>query len=346
MSESLRHVIVYHDPQWFNAWPAIHGIWCWGQEILVGFERGHYVAKQREHSFDRSRPIRPVLARSLDGGETWSLEIADELAEPEEPKSCPGDVDFAHPDFALKCRNDQFYTSYDRGHKWQGPYQLPDFGKRLTSRTDYIVNGPGDCHLFLSAFEPRVEAGIQDRAFCVRTTDGGRSFQFLSWMTGEPITVRSVMPRTARLPDKRMVSALRRRLDVKTPEGTEQNVWIDVYHSADNGQSWKFLSKVADTGTANGNPPSLALLADGRLCVAYGFRGDPLGIRAKLSADGGATWGEEIVLRGDGRTWDLGYPQMVQRPDGKLVTVYYYTTSDRPEQHIAATIWEPDQVST
>jgi hypothetical protein len=69
-------------------------------------------------------------------------------------------------------------------------------------------------------------------------------------------------------------------------------------------------------------------------------------MRAKLSANSGATWGEEIVLRGDGRTWDLGYPQMVQRPDGKLVTVYYYTTADHPEQHIAATIWDPDQVGT
>ena len=47
------------------------------------------------------------------------------------------------------------------------------------------------------------------------------------------------------------------------------------------------------------------------------------------------------MLRDDGRTWDLGYPRMVQRPDGKLVTIYYFTTSENPEQHIAATIWDP-----
>jgi len=222
---------------------------------------------------------------------------------------------------------------------------LPSFGRKLTSRTNYSVNGPRGCLLFLSAFEPRVEAGIQDRAFCARTTDGGRSFQFISWLTGEPIAVRSVMPSTIRISGDIIISALRRRLDVKKPEGAVQSAcWIDVYRSANNGQSWEFLSKVADTGAHNGNPPSLVKLADGRLCVAYGFRDAPQGMRAKLSTDIGRTWGDEIILRDDGRTWDLGYPQMVQRPDGKLVTIYYYTTADRPEQHIAATIWDPDSI--
>jgi hypothetical protein len=60
-----------------------------------------------------------------------------------------------------------------------------------------------------------------------------------------------------------------------------------------------------------------------------------------LSDDDGQSWGGEIILRDDGRNWDLGYPRMVQRLDGKLVTIYYYTTDHDPEQHIAATIWDP-----
>jgi hypothetical protein len=83
-------------------------------------------------------------------------------------------------------------------------------------------------------------------------------------------------------------------------------------------------------------------LRDGRLCVAYGYRSGILGIRAKLSSDEGRSWGTEIVLRDDGRTWDLGYPRMRQRSDGKIVTIYYFTTEENPEQHIAATIWEPE----
>jgi hypothetical protein len=85
-------------------------------------------------------------------------------------------------------------------------------------------------------------------------------------------------------------------------------------------------------------------LEDGRLCVAYGYRSKPHSIRAKLSNDQGNTWGEEIILREDGRTWDIGYTRTVQRKDGKLVTVYYYTTAENPQQHIAGTIWDPDRV--
>jgi hypothetical protein len=84
-------------------------------------------------------------------------------------------------------------------------------------------------------------------------------------------------------------------------------------------------------------------LRDGRLAVAYGVRRPPFGIRAKLSSDEGRTWGEEITLRSDGRTWDLGYPRMVQRNDGNLITFYYFTTTEIPEQHIAASIWDPNQ---
>ena len=56
---------------------------------------------------------------------------------------------------------------------------------------------------------------------------------------------------------------------------------------------------------------------------------------------GAWSWGEEIVLRDDGGNWDLGYTRTLQRPDGKLVTVYYYNTDKDSERFIAATIWDP-----
>ena len=98
----------------------------------------------------------------------------------------------------------------------------------------------------------------------------------------------------------------------------------------------------AVTDTGRGNPPSMVRLRDGRLALTYGVRAEPYGIRAKLSADGGRTWGPELVLRADAADWDLGYPRTVQRADGKLVTVYYYNDSKAPERYIGATIWDPD----
>jgi hypothetical protein len=89
------------------------------------------------------------------------------------------------------------------------------------------------------------------------------------------------------------------------------------------------------------NPPSLVHLKDGRLALTYGRRTAPFGIRARLSSDHGATWGEEIVLRSDGGSWDLGYTRSVQRPDGKMVTVYYFNDAPDHERQIDATIWDP-----
>jgi hypothetical protein len=200
--------------------------------------------------------------------------------------------------------------------------------------------------VFLSAEEKGVQVDeYSDRAFCARTTDGGLSWHFLGWMTGEPIGVRSVMPTTVQVSDSHLVSAMRRRIDRglggERPPVTEN--WIDAYESKDNGITWNFLSKVGETdrGKHNGNPPALIRLCDGRLVAAYGYRGIPYGIRARISKDNGATWGSVFYLRDDGGTWDLGYCRMLQRPDEKIVTVYYYNTPERIEQHLAATIWEP-----
>ena len=50
-----------------------------------------------------------------------------------------------------------------------------------------------------------------------------------------------------------------------------------------------------------------------------------LGQRACISADGGQTWDyeNEIVLRNDAPSDDLGYPATIECADGSLLTVYY-----------------------
>ena len=58
----------------FAGWPANHGIWAWGDEILVGFSRGTYKDLGPYHHIDREQPEEHLLARSLDGGLTWTVE--------------------------------------------------------------------------------------------------------------------------------------------------------------------------------------------------------------------------------------------------------------------------------
>lgn len=348
-----RHIDVYKETGRFGGWPANHGIWIWGNEILVGFSRGYYKDLGPErHNIDREKPEEHWLARSLDGGETWTLEHPTEkgmlipqgtsLHGTEAPGQeikpavdCPGGIDFTHPDFALTARMSslesepsRFYYSTDRGKNWSGPYKLPLFGQKgIAARTDYEVFGPQECMLFLTSSKTN---GKEGRPFCARTTDGGKTWNFVSWIAPEP-TGYSIMPTTVRLSTDGLLTAVRHR------EGDHS--WLDAYLSEDRGNTWTFLNKpVEDTG--EGNPASMIKLKDGRLCITYGFRAAPFSMRARISIDEGKTWGEEIILRDDGAGRDIGYPRTVQREDGKIVTIYYFQDHHQPERYIAATIWE------
>ena len=72
---SAQHGFVYRKSANFAAWPANGGIWHWGDEILVQFQIGTYAENlEHRHAVDRDKPIRKILARSLNGGETWTHE--------------------------------------------------------------------------------------------------------------------------------------------------------------------------------------------------------------------------------------------------------------------------------
>lgn len=80
-----------------------------------------------------------------------------------------------------------------------------------------------------------------------------------------------------------------------------------------------------------GFPAHVLELDDGRLLCTYGYRRKPYGVRGTLSHDGGRTWdiANEIVIRDDGGTSDLGYPFSIQLPDGRVLVAYYFN-QERP----------------
>jgi hypothetical protein len=343
----LNNVIVYREAGRYGGWPANHGIWSWGSEILVGFEAGYFRANETTHAIDRTKPEEHLLARSLDGGKSWKIEKPESLKAPpgskmngtpveaggKLPVACPGGIDFLHPGLAMTVRMEdtdagpsRFYYSYDRGKNWQGPFTLPDLGQKgILGRTDYVVESQSQCLLFVAATK---QNGKEGHALCMRTKNGGKSWNLVSFIGPEPEDY-SIMPSTVRVGGRSLVTAIRRKR------------WIEIYRTDDEGASWNLLTKTAENG---GNPPSMIRLKDDRLALTYGYRLEPYGIRARFSSDEGRTWGDEFILRQDGGTWDLGYPRTVQRPDGNLVTVYYFADSKNNDRYIAATIWNPGQV--
>lgn len=344
----VTHLDVYSEGGRFAGWPANHGIWSWGDEIVVGFERGFFRDNEGIHDIDYSRPAEHVLARSLDAGQTWTIEqplglqpppntkVANVLTGPDGPplRDCEGGYDFSNSDFVMTFRMtshqhgpSHYYYSDDRARTWDGPCNLPDFGQPgIMARTDYIINGPKDMTVFLTAAKRDHREG---RVIAVRTRNGAASWDFQSFIGPEPLDY-SIMPSSVRLSPASILTAVRRRN------------WIDVYRSDNNGESWNLVNQAAtDIG---GNPPSMVRLDDGRIVITYGYRKEPFGIRARISEDEGVTWSQPITLREDGGGRDLGYTRTVVRADGKLVTVYYYNVDASRERFIAATIWDVDSV--
>src|SRR5439155_8075359 len=131
-----------------------------------------------------------------------------------------------------------------------------------------------------------------------RTTDGGRTWAFLGFIGPEPGGY-SIMPASVRVGPMDLVTTIRRK------EFDPMRSWIDAYGSRDDGRTWSLLS-TPEPDTGEGNPPSLVRLRDGRLCLIYGVRARPYSIRARLSGDGGKSWGAAAVLRDDGGGNDVG----------------------------------------
>jgi hypothetical protein len=340
----IRHVRVYAEKGRFGGWPANHGIWSWGNEILCGFSAAWFMKKDPErHQYDNTKPEEPRLARSLDGGETWRIEAPPSLLPPEQggrPVETLADpMDFTAPGFAMTIRftgvnegESRFWFSADKGRSWHGAYRFPMFGRKgIAARTDYIVLGRREALVFVTAAK---ENGREGRPVCVRTGDGGLTWSIQGWIGPEPEGF-AIMPSSVRLPGGRILTAVR----VKQDDAAD---WIDLWASDDLGRTWSYVARpVPFTGGKSGNPPSMLLLRDGRLAITYGYRGKPYGIRAVLSGDEGRTWPAGITLREDGAAWDIGYTRSVQRPDGNIVTVYYFPPELFAEREIMATIWNP-----
>ena len=225
----------------------------------------------------------------------------------------------------------RFFYSYDRGHSWRGPFALPLFGQPgVMGRTDYLINGPADCLLILTASKAN---GREGRPFCaddrrwpdlaVRRVHRARAVGLCDHaLNGPRLSKRAGDDH----PAARCPAELDRRLRLARRRSV---VGLPVHSRAGyrRGQS------------AEPRPPArwpaLPDLRRPRPSVWH-----PRAAQRRS----GPTWGPAIVLRDDGGSTDVGYVRSVVRPDGKVVAVYYYTDRTSPTRHIAATIFDPGKL--
>jgi len=347
-----RHVVVAKDPSRYYAWPNI--IRRSTGELLVSFHV-HDASHGPTHLDFTSDA---VLARSRDGGKSWSP--------PETLYAGPhGEENVAlyeHTDGTLWANMYSWQALRERDvenpvlslgmRKWKR--QDADYAKLVTTFFLRSADGgktwsqkpepiPLVDGLFWACNRPpiRLRDGtlllpvygqVKGETRCIiavyRSRDG------VAW--GEPSTIRPPEgdraafhePVLLELPDGRVLCAIR-------TSGAGDHTYMAT--SRDRGRSW-----ACRRSEIIGHPADLTLLPDGRIVCSYGYRHKPYGVRAALSSDGGATWDveNEVILRTDGLHRDLGYPATVVLDGGQLLTVYYFHDAART-RFIAGTLWTP-----
>lgn len=360
---NMEHIIVSYDKNKWNAVPANNGsngpYWQWGNEILTGYTSGVAQFIEPGHQVDDIHPLASYLAKSTDGGMSWKTWRPDnypgcERTYTNELQNLKESLDFKSSGFVFRIEGNgyhgnsgcRWFYSMDKGQNWNGPHSFgslmshPELaGKEFTGRTAYLINSSKECFFFLSERNSTSKSegiSLTDKVFLAKSTDGGLTFEFVSWIVPPSDPYRAVMPAPVRISENDLIVSVRR----KDKDG---NCWIDCYSSDDDGNTWNYLSFVGKTGASNGNPPAMVKMTDGRLCCVYGNR-DKRQMLAVYSSDKAKTWSDELVLR-DGfesrNGWaDLGYPRLFQRPDGRLVAIYFWCSAKKPETHIEATIFK------
>jgi hypothetical protein len=206
--------------------------------------------------------------------------------------------------------------------------------------------------------------GETTRSALMRSDDGGENWEYFSTLAYDPASIIDYEePALLRLKDGRLICFMRTHVN---PSGDAKNMVFIL--SEDDGFSWT-QPKWTNIW---GYPAEAIPLVDGRYLVIYGYRRPPYGVRGVVSEDG-VTWdvrnefvvreggvpgrsdmerpgssrmspasgkygGGHIDWRNPGVYQHIGYPTVVQMPDGTIVVGYHeWSEGERPLQYLRAT---------
>ncbi len=375
---NVDHQTVYKHDDEFCSWPFTSGFWENAEGTLIANFATRNVrydsADAIRHDVlgaNSSNP-RTITVRSRDRGLTWdgANPQVNMMASPggegrgEDRDAMPtmldAPVDYTDPNvlvsngsmggFATSGTRGTIRVSRDGGDSW-GPTILVHQANipALTGVHSTLVRPDGSLLVFMFSIDAD---NTHRRPLVYGSTNQGREFNFMSYIVpredpfgnadgnyNDPSVAfvghRWFYPRGYMLSTGRIICVTRCQRD---PTGV---MWAELFYSDDGGDTWGFLSRINDFGA----PASLVVLPDDRVVAIYGYRLMPAGIRATVSEDGGRTWGPEIIVRDDGGSWDLGYPNVWHVEGDNVGALYYFNNKHDPIQanggvrHIARSIF-------
>ena len=311
------------------------------------------------HGIVHSR-AKVVMQRSLDGGESWvegHQVIWDETAPIEERMAF---LDFAGPrlDVDLSLQESAIYfgrtrlhveenetrmktfaiRSRDRGHTWE---EYPTIVKTPRGLSDEYVQKNGipvvrlQDGFYVGAFYPKSGSAT----LIYGSGDEGLTWDYLTHVSGDTSGFGTThYPGLIQTPDGNLqlytVNVNGKRNCLQVAESVDGYEWSEHRPIVRIGES-PWLSRRIVPQSAYQllervyyRSPWPVLLRDGRIIVLFGRRKPPHGIGLIVSEDNGETWSEEIILRDDGPSSDVGYPVATELDDGRIFTAYYF--NDEP----------------
>jgi hypothetical protein len=359
----VDHAVVYRREDEFCSWPFTSGFWETADGTLIANFATRNVSYASGDAIrhdvlgrNSSNP-RTVTVRSRDRGRTWEAPQYNVMAGPggegrglsreEMPTRFSEPVDYLDSNvlvssgsmggFATAGTQATARLSRDGGQTWGETILVPlDHLPSTTGVNSTLVRPDGRLLMFLFSVD---KDNSHRRPLVYGSTNEGREFHFMSYIVpredpfgnadgdyDDPSVAfvghRWFYPRGYLLPNGRILCITRCQRD---PTGV---MWSEVFYSDDGGDTWGFLSRINDFGA----PGNLVPMPDGRIVAVYGYRLMPAGIRATVSEDGGKTWGPEIIVRDDGGSWDLGYPNSWLVDERTIGTLYYFNSKDDPVQ--------------
>ncbi|MDD2475885.1 MAG: sialidase family protein [Dysgonamonadaceae bacterium] len=359
----IKDIIIYENAQFYSSFPSV--IKNEIGEIIVAFRRApdRKVFKEKKYSHvDPNSYL--VFVRSEDNALSWSKEPELLYAHPFGGSNDPCLLKLN--DGTILCTSygwafvreeglsnlkrpvsenqegsvflgGYFLQSKDHGNSWNGPFYPPNispeirlsaFGEPLPAYNRGALHEGKDGRIFwVVAAKSDINNLKSTSTYLLISEDKGLTWEY-SCPVADDDKVTFNETSIYETPKGDLVAFLR------TAHLDDQAC---IARSIDGGKSFEPWEKMG----FQGHPLQALKLPDNRVLLVYGYRHKPFGIRARiLNAEcTDFETAEEIVIRTDGGSTDIGYPWAVMLDDSKVL-VTYYLNIENGTRHIAGSIME------